>query len=57
MENSDFFFFLNGLIYDNNRDRLFRSLSQNYKITFGFIVNGCATLRYIYEKKKYIEDI
>lgn len=50
VENAEHYFFECPL-YDVERDRLFRSLPQNYNITFDFIVNGCATLSY--ESNKY----
>ena len=45
VENAEHYFF-GCPLYDVERDRLFRSLPQNYNITFDFIVNGCVTLSY-----------
>ena len=38
-------------LHDVEQGRLFRSLPQNYNITFEFIVNGCASNSY--ESNKY----
>ena len=45
VENAEFYFFECPL-YDVERDRLLKSLPQNYNITFDFNVKGCATLSY-----------
>ena len=50
VENAEHYF-IECLLYDVERDRLFRSLPKNYNITFDFIVNGCAILSY--ESNKY----